>query len=450
MNKNLYACQKCGSQFNKWSGQCSSCNSWNTIIEESINNIPNIVNGKVLSLESLNTISSLPERLSANIKEIDRVLGGGMVLGSVILLGGEPGIGKSTLVLQLASSIQKKCLYISGEESIEQIRLRAHRLAINHTDLNILIATNLEDIITTIKKHKNIDLIIIDSIQTMYSQEAPSSPGTVTQVRICAHKLINIAKQYNIILLLIGHITKDGQIAGPKVLEHMVDTVLYFEGETTHQFRILRSVKNRFGAANEIGIFAMQENGLQEVQNPSFISEYDEKISGTTIFAGMEGTRPILIEIQALVAQTNMATPRRAVVGWDTNRLAMIIAVLNSRYGIFIGNKEIYLNVAGGIKIQDPAADLAIMVAILSATLNIPSPKNTVIFGEVALSGAVRKVSHSEIRMKEALRMGFNHAIAPVKNTSQLKCKIVNHVTDLKKIIFLLAVMIIVSSYYYP
>ncbi len=434
MNKILYACQKCGSQFNKWSGQCSDCGAWNSVIEESIGD-RTIVNGNVLSLESLNATPSIPKRLSTHITEMDRVLGGGMVLGSVILLGGEPGIGKSTLVLQLTAAIKRKCLYISGEESIEQIRLRAHRLEINTPDLDVLIATNLEDITTTIKKHKDIDLIIIDSIQTIYSQEAPSAPGTVTQVRISTHKLINIAKQYNIILLLIGHITKDGQIAGPKVLEHMVDTVLYFEGESTHQFRILRSVKNRFGAANEIGIFTMQEDGLQEVKNPSFISEYDEKISGTSIFAGMEGTRPILIEIQALVAQTNMATPRRAVVGWDTNRLAMIIAVLNSRYGIFIGNKEIYLNVAGGIKIQDPAADLAIMVAILSASINIPAPKNTVIFGEVALSGAVRKVSHSEIRLKEAKRMGFNYAVAPIGETSLLDCKSIKHVKEIKEIL---------------
>lgn len=432
MGKKIYVCQKCGSQFGKWSGKCDDCNAWNAIIEDiSINT--NNSSGQVLTLKSLGDSPSLAVRLSSNIEEVDRVLGGGMVVCSVILLSGEPGIGKSTLVLQLASALHEECLYISGEESIEQIRLRARRIDAQSTKLNILIATDVEDIIATIQKHRNIRVVIVDSIQTMYSKEVSSTPGTVTQVRYCTHKLINIAKKNNIVLLLIGHVTKDGQIAGPKVLEHMVDTVLSFEGESTNQFRILRSVKNRFGATNEIGVFEMCDSGLQEVKNPSFISGYDEHVSGSAIFAGAEGTRPILIEVQALVASTNMATPRRTVVGWDANRLAMIIAVLNSRYGIFIGDKEVYLNIAGGIKIQDPAADLAVMVAIISSMLNISVPKDTVVFGEVALSGAVRKVSHTNARIKESLRMGFQSIIAPV-DSEQLSCTTVKNVSDLKKV----------------
>ena len=421
-------------QFSKWSGKCTSCNSWNTVIEETFEEINS---GKVLHLESLQgkKIPLPSSRLVSNIPELDRIFGGGMVAGSVILLGGEPGIGKSTLVLQLASLIDKKCFYISGEESIEQISLRANRLSIDVPKLNVLIATNLENILTTVKKYKSeTKLIIIDSIQTIYSNEIPSSPGTVTQVRTSAYKLINFVKENNIILLMVGHVTKDGQIAGPKILEHMVDTVLYFESESTHQFRILRSVKNRFGAANEIAVFEMEKKGLSGVKDPSFISDYDAKISGTTIFAGIEGTRPILIEVQALVAKTNMVTPRRTVVGWDVNRLAMIAAILNSRYGIFIGDKEIYLNIAGGIKIQDPAADLAVMVAILSAILDIPTPKNTIMFGEIALSGEVRKVSHQDARIKEALKMGFKNVISPVENNRNINCLAVKHIQDLKKI----------------
>ncbi|MBQ4874492.1 MAG: DNA repair protein RadA [Rickettsiaceae bacterium H1] len=434
MNKQIYSCQKCGSQFTKWSGKCNDCNSWNTIIEETFGKK---LLGKTLDIELLQTKQNSYRKntTSSQITELDRVLGGGMVTGSVILLGGEPGIGKSTLVLQIANSLNENCLYISGEESIEQIRLRADRLQIKTPKLNILIATNLENIEATLTKHKKeTKLIVVDSIQTIYSNEAPSSPGTVTQVRNSAYRLINFAKDNDIVLLLIGHVTKEGQIAGPKVLEHMVDTVLYFENESTHQFRILRSVKNRFGPANEIGIFEMREKGLSEVKNPSFISDYDEKTSGTAIFAGIEGTRPILVEVQALVAKTNMATPRRTVVGWDVNRLAMIVAILGSRYGIFIGDKEIYLNIAGGIKVQDPAADLAVAAAILSATLNIPIPKKTVIFGEVALSGKLRKVAHQERRIKEALRMRFDNIISPIESNKNIKCTTIKHVQDLKKI----------------
>lgn len=433
MNKNIYCCQKCGAQFSKWTGKCTSCNAWNTVAEESYNDN---LSGKALPLTSLinHTDCMSVERIPSNIAELDKVLGGGLVVGSVILLGGEPGIGKSTLVLQLTNLVNERCLYISGEESIEQIRLRAQRLDITTLRLDVLIVTQLEDIIITIEKNKGIKLIVIDSIQTLYSKEASATPGTVTQVRICAYKLINIAKKNNIVLLLVGHVTKDGQIAGPKVLEHMVDTVLYFENEATHQFRILRAVKNRFGAANEIGIFEMQAKGLQEVKNPSFISDYDDTISGTTIFAGIEGTRPILVEVQALVAKSNMATPRRTVVGWDANRLAMIIAVLNSRYGVFIGDKEVYLNIAGGIKIQDPAIDLAVTVAILSAALNIPTKKNTVVFGEIALSGKVRQVSHTDARIKEALRMGFENVISSLENNGNINCIVIKNINDLKKI----------------
>ncbi len=436
IDKKIYVCQKCGYQFSKWSGKCSSCDSWNSISEETVQKG---TKGKKISPLSLNHENSLtPIRLSINIEEVDRVLGGGLVKGSIILLGGDPGIGKSTLVLQLANSLAEKCLYISGEESFEQIRLRANRLEIKSQELGIIIATNLEDIEASIRGNKNVKLVIIDSIQTIYSTEVPSSPGTVTQLRFCAHKLIELVKKSNIACIFVGHVTKDGQIAGPKTLEHMVDTVLYFEGESTHQFRILRSIKNRFGSANEIGVFTMLETGLQEVKNPSFIEDYDEKISGTTIFAGIEGTRPILVEVQALVAKTNMVTPRRTVVGWDANRLAMIIAILNSRYGLFIGDKEIYLNIAGGIKIQEPAADLAVIVAIISATLNIPAPKKTVIFGEVALSGTVRNVSYAEVRIKESLKMNFEKFISPLTEKSNQHGKnnnvTIKHVKDLKKL----------------
>jgi DNA repair protein RadA/Sms len=379
--------------------------------------------GKKIEFVSLSGEAQDIARSTTGINELDRVLGGGLVSGSAILIGGDPGIGKSTLVLQTVASVAfsgMKAAYISGEESIDQVRLRARRLGLNEAPVILMSATNVKDIIASINAIEKPAIVVIDSIQTMFVEDIISAPGTVSQVRSSAHELISFAKKKNITLLIVGHVTKEGQIAGPKVLEHMVDTVLYFEGERGHQFRILRAIKNRFGAANEIGVFEMREKGLEEVPNPSalFLSSIGGKVSGSTVFAGMEGTRPVLLEIQALVASTPVPTPRRAVVGWDSNRLAMIIAVLQTRYGIFLADKEVYLNVAGGLKINEPAADLAVAIALISSFVNMPLPKESVIFGELGLSGEVRMVGQSDIRLKESQKLGFSSAIVPsgVKN----------------------------------
>jgi DNA repair protein RadA/Sms len=315
-------------------------------------------------------------------------------------------------------------LYVSGEESIDQVRLRARRLNLHESPVNLISATNVKDIIATLGASKKPAIVVIDSIQTMYVEDITSAPGTVSQVRASTHELISFAKSKNISLLIVGHVTKEGQIAGPKVLEHMVDTVLYFEGERGHQFRILRSIKNRFGAANEIGVFEMRVDGLVQIPNPSslFLSAMNNKVSGSVVFAGVEGTRPVLVEIQALVATSSSPTPRRAVVGWDVNRLAMVIAILQTRYGIFLADKEVYLNVAGGLKVNDPAADLAVAAALISSAINKPLPKDSVVFGELGLSGEVRMVAQADIRLKESEKLGFSNAIVPygVKHQKEL------------------------------
>jgi DNA repair protein RadA/Sms len=378
-------------------------------------------------------------RTLTTLSELDRVLGGGLVNGSAILIGGDPGIGKSTLLLQLVASLAlqgKNCAYISGEESIDQIRLRALRLGMVAPPVKMLSATNVRDIIATIEASPP-DIVVIDSIQTMFIDSFNSAPGTVSQVRAASHELIRMAKSRGIILLLVGHVTKDGQIAGPKVLEHMVDTVLYFEGERGHQFRILRAVKNRFGSVNEIGVFQMSGCGLEEVPNPSalFLSQRERAVSGAAVFAGIEGTRPVLVEIQALVSPSLLPTPRRAVVGWDSNRLAMIIAVLGVRYGVMLADKEVYLNVAGGLRILEPAADLAVAAALISSVMNIPLPQESVVFGEVGLSGEVRIVSHTDIRLKEAAKLGFTQAIIPSTpklGKSDVALKEIMHIKGLK------------------
>ena len=422
-NKKQFACAACGSVSAKWMGQCPDCMEWGTISEEIMSaskiGVSKIGNAQVLQSLADEVESTI--RMKTPIEELNRVLGGGLVSGSAILIGGDPGIGKSTLLLQLSSSLSQNdmgCLYITGEESTNQIKLRATRLGIKDNKTGLLSATNVEDIISTIDKNKQrLDLVVIDSIQTIATSDLSSSPGTVSQIRACSNMLINYAKQNNITLLLACHVNKDGQLAGPKVLEHMVDTVLYFEGDHNNHFRILRSIKNRFGGVNEIGVFEMTAKGLVEISNPSelFLMERENNVSGSAVFAGIEGSRPLLIEIQALIAPTNMATPRRSVVGWDNNRLSMIIAVLGVRFGLNLAAHEVYLSVAGGLRITEPAADLAVAAALISAASNTPLPKGSIFFGEVGLSGEVRKVSQTEARVKEASKLGFKQIYCSFK-----------------------------------
>ena len=427
-NTSRFVCNECGSVSAKWSGRCNQCGAWDSIEEEALETefaAKSVKSGKVRDFVSLKGEINQTPRTTTGIKELDRVLGGGLVTVAAILLGGDPGIVKSTLVLQPLAKLAelgKSVMYISGEESIEQIRLRARRLKLDQANVHLMCATNVKDILASIDKAPNVDLIVIDSIQTMMIDTISSAPGTVSQVRTCAHELIRYSKSKNIALIMVGHVTKEGQIAGPKILEHMVDTVLYFEGERGHHFRILRAVKNRFGAANEIGVFEMQALGLAEVPNPSalFLSSREHNVSGVSVFAGIEGSRPILIEIQALVTQSTMPTPRRAVVGWDSNRLAMITAILQTRYGIFLADKEIYLNVTGGMKIAEPAADLAVAAALISAMTDIPLPEENIIFGEVGLSGEVRIVSQADVRVKEAQKLGFTNGIVPAGGKYQV------------------------------
>jgi DNA repair protein RadA/Sms len=356
-------------------------------------------------------------RRTTDISELDRVCGGGLVPGSVLLVGGDPGIGKSTLLLQATAALAKKCkcVYISGEEAVEQVRLRAGRLGLADAPVALAASSNVRDIISTLDDVDTADVVVIDSIQTMSVDTLDSAPGTVSQVRAASNELIRLAKRRNITIFLVGHVTKEGALAGPRILEHMVDTVLYFEGDRGHQFRILRAVKNRFGATDEMGVFEMTQLGLQQVLNPSalFLAERRGNISGSCVFAGLEGTRPMLLEIQALVAPSSLGTPRRAVVGWDSGRLNMLLAVLESRCGLAFGNNDVYLNVAGGIRISEPAADIAVAAALLSSLSDTPAPADMIFFGEVGLSGEVRAVSQMESRLKEAQKLGFKSAFVP-------------------------------------
>ncbi|SHG35374.1 DNA repair protein RadA [Cognatishimia maritima] len=421
--KTSFSCSACGSVFNKWSGRCDGCGEWNTISEDTgISKGPSAATlgnskGKSITLTDLRTEETPPPRTLSGLDELDRVLGGGLVPASAVLVGGDPGIGKSTLLLQAAAQFARKGLktiYVSGEEASAQVRMRAQRLKLTDAPVQLAAETNLRDILTTLDQEKP-QLAIIDSIQTMWSDTVGSAPGSVSQVRAAAHELTSYAKRKNMAVILVGHVTKDGQIAGPRVVEHMVDTVLYFEGERGHQFRVLRAVKNRFGAADEIGVFEMTGRGLAEVTNPSalFLSERGTPAPGSVVFAGIEGTRPVLVELQALVAPSPHAQPRRAVVGWDSSRLAMILAVLEARCGIPFTGLDVYLNVAGGMKISEPAADLAVAAALLSAREDASIPAETVVFGEISLSGALRPVSQTENRLKEAQKLGFTSAIAP-------------------------------------
>ena len=420
-----FVCQSCGTVHAKWNGRCDGCGEWNTLAEETApKEVPKglkIGGGRSIELVGLDNVKAGPDRLDTGITELDRVLGGGLVEGSAVLIGGDPGIGKSTLVLQAAAALASKGLdaaYVSGEESTDQVQLRASRLGLQHAPLQLAAATSVGDIIETFDRNDAPSLLVIDSIQTMFVDNIESAPGTVTQLRTSAHELIRFAKRRGTALLIIGHVTKDGQIAGPRLLEHMVDAVLYFEGERGLQFRILRAVKNRFGAANEIGVFEMAEEGLVEVPNPSalFLSEREAGVSGAAVFAGMEGSRPLLVEVQALVGKSPPGSPRRTVVGWDGSRLAMLLAVLEARCGLAIGERDVYLNVAGGLRIVEPGADLAVAAALISSLLDRPVPPSTVIFGEVGLAGEVRAVGHMQTRMKEAQKLGFDRAILPVQS----------------------------------
>ncbi len=421
-DKTSFVCQSCGSAFPKWMGKCEACGGWNTLSEESPSGTTTQFSRKISSKRKIEFTSLQGEdrdyaRAESGIAEFDRVCGGGLVPGSVILIGGDPGIGKSTLLLQIVAKLSgmTTCAYISGEESMEQIRLRARRLKVENSPVQLASATNVSDIIATIDRADGPKVVVVDSVQTLYLEFLESAPGTVAQVRASAQELIRIAKARGFVLFLVGHVTKEGTIAGPRVLEHMVDTVLYFEGERGHHFRILRTVKNRFGATDEIGVFSMTELGLQEVSNPSalFLSERRGDVSGSAVFAGIEGTRPVLVEVQALVNATNFGTPRRTVIGWDAGRLAMITAVLESRCGIPLSGYDIYLNIAGGIRISEPAADLAVAAALTSALSGVSISADSVLFGEVGLAGEVRSVSQSDQRLKEAAKLGFKHGFLP-------------------------------------
>ena len=418
-----FVCQKCGAVTGRWQGKCDACGEWNTIAEESAaaTQAPAMRpsrKGRAFALEPMTAATREAPRLASGVAEFDRVTGGGFVKGSVLLVGGDPGIGKSTLLLQVAAAVARKgerAVYISGEEAVAQVRLRAERLRIADAAVELAAETAIEDILATLTHGKAPRLVVIDSIQTMWTDAVESAPGTVTQVRAAAQALIRFAKSSGAAVLLVGHVTKDGQIAGPRVVEHMVDAVLSFEGEGSHQFRILRAVKNRFGPTDEIGVFEMTGTGLQEVANPSelFLSERDLGSPGTAVFAGIEGTRPLLVEIQALVAPTSLGTARRAVVGWDPNRLSMLLAVLEAHCGVRLGSHDVYLNVAGGLRIQEPAADLAAAAALVSSLANAPLPADAVYFGEISLSGAVRPVTQAAARLKEAAKLGFARALAP-------------------------------------
>jgi DNA repair protein RadA/Sms len=424
--KSRYVCQACGSVSSRWQGQCPDCAEWNTLAQEAAE-VTNIFaakhnlqgGGRRIDLVGLDAPAALPERIVSGVAEFDRAVGGGIVPGSALLVGGDPGIGKSTLLLQIGAKMAaagRSVVYVSGEESAEQVRLRAIRLGLGKAPVRLAAATSVRDVLTTIGDGDTPDLLVIDSIQTMHSDLIEGAPGTVSQVRASAQELVRFAKERGTAVALVGHVTKDGSIAGPRVLEHMVDTVLSFEGERSHQYRILRALKNRFGGTDEIGVFAMEGVGLTEVPNPSalFLTRRGEPVSGTSVFPALEGSRPVLVEIQALTVRlASGATPRRAAVGWDSGRLAMILAVLEARCGLSFGTTEVYLNVAGGYRLTDPAADLAVAAALVSALSEKPIPSEAVVLGEIALSGEIRPVAHAPLRLKESAKLGFEQAWVP-------------------------------------
>ena len=439
-----YVCAACGAAASRWQGRCDSCGEWNTLQEEAPAAGPVALRtgrGRPLALAPLSGATEPLRRTLTGMAEFDRVTGGGLVPGSALLVGGDPGIGKSTILIQAAAALAragKRVVYVSGEEAIDQIRLRAERLGLRDAPVELAAETHVEDILATLQAGRAVDLVVIDSIQTLWTDVAESAPGTVTQVRTSAQALIRYAKTTGAAVVLVGHVTKDGQIAGPRVVEHMVDAVLYFEGETGHHFRLLRAVKNRFGPASEIGVFEMTGSGLKEVANPSllFIGDRNSSSPGAAVFAGLEGTRPLLVEVQALVAETSLGTPRRAVVGWDPSRLAMVLAVLEARCGMRFGNHDVYLNVAGGLRLAEPAADLAVAAALVSSRAGVAIPADSVYFGEVSLSGAIRPVAQTALRLREAERLGFTRAVLPASGGEAVRSTLSLHpVTTLADIV---------------
>lgn len=420
----IHVCQSCGAVHGKWAGQCSACGQWNCIVEESRAAPPGALKpaatsrARGLSFETLQSDTPEPPRIITGVAEFDRVCGGGVVPGSALLLSGDPGVGKSTLLLEVAAKAAlagRRVAYISGEEAVEQIRSRARRMGFEKAPVELASATALRDILGTLKR-ETFDVVIVNSIQTLWSDVHEAGPGSVTQVRACASEMVRLAKSGGPAVVLVGHVTKDGQVAGPRVVEHMVDAVLSFEGERGYPFRILRAGKNRFGATDEIGVFEMGDGGLREVSNPSalFLGEGKDRAPGAAVFAGIEGSRPVLVEMQALVSKSAYGTPRRAVVGWDTGRLAMVLAVLEARCGISFGDQDVYLNVAGGLRINEPAADLAAAAALISSAMDMPLPQGCVVFGEISLSGEIRAVGRAEARLREAQKLGFDQALSPV------------------------------------
>jgi len=425
----VYACQSCGATQTKWSGQCPSCGAWNSLVEELTSRPPGALaptratKARGLQFETLEDETPAPPRIITGVEEFDRVCGGGVVPGSAILLGGDPGVGKSTLLMQVAANAARNgaaCAYISGEEAVEQVRARAQRMGLADAPVRLAAETSLRDILDGLKR-ADLDLVVIDSIQTLWSDAHEAGPGSVTQVRAAAGELVRLAKKRGLAIILVGHVTKEGTLAGPRVIEHMVDAVLAFEGERGYPFRILRGAKNRFGATDEIGVFEMGDAGLAEVRKPSalFLNTSGERAAGAAVFAGIEGSRPVLVEFQALVAPSAYGTPRRAVVGWDSGRLAMVLAVLEARCGLGFGDRDVYLNVAGGLRISEPAADLAAAAALASSALDQALPQDCVVFGEISLSGEVRPVGRMDSRLKEAAKLGFRRALGPADMEAQ-------------------------------
>jgi len=429
--KSTYVCQSCGAVSGRWGGRCDACGAWNSIVEEAAPDGPpgglskgSRRSGRPIEFVPLEGASQPAPRLVSGISEFDRVCGGGLVPGSAVLVGGDPGIGKSTLLLQAAASLAREAevVYVSGEEAIEQVRLRASRLGLAKAPVRLATATSVRNLLASLDRTDAPRLVIVDSIQTMHVDALESAPGTVAQVRASAQELVRVAKRRGFCLLLVGHVTKDGMLAGPKVLEHMVDCVLTFEGERAHQFRILRATKNRFGPTDEIGVFEMTDQGLMEVPNPSelFLAERRGNVAGAAVFAGVEGTRPLLVEVQALVSPSPLGTPRRNAVGWDSGRLSMILAVLEARCGLVMAGKDVYLNIVGGLRITEPAADLAVAAALVSSACDRPVPEGCVVFGEIGLSGEIRAVGQTDLRLKEAAKLGFTSAILPPRRADRL------------------------------
>ncbi len=426
--KTFYQCQTCGYTSPKWLGKCPDCGTWNSLVEERKETSPSRSSLGHFRKSEPQLLSSIKagyeQRTSTGIKELDRVLGGGVVTGSVVLVGGDPGIGKSTLLLQALSGLSRygQVLYVSGEESPEQIKIRAERLSINSNDIILLSETLLRGIVDTALKIAP-KAIVVDSIQTVYTEDILSAPGSVSQVRECAAKLMIFAKKSDIPVFLVGHVTKEGAIAGPRVLEHIVDTVLYFEGDRGYSYRILRTVKNRFGSTNEIGVFEMSDAGLREIENPSelFLLERPLNVSGSTVVAALEGTRPLMVELQSLVSRTNFGMPRRTTIGVDFNRVNLLVAVLEKRAGLNLGGMDIFVNVVGGLRIIEPAVDLGIISTIASSFKDIPIDPKTFVFGEVGLSGEIRAIAQAEVRIKEASKIGFKKAVMPLGNAEKMK-----------------------------